>query len=112
MGVNTTVLLAGRLMDTLTQLFTQVEQLTIADAVEAFLLAELGSASPDTREWYRKRLGGLSAELGESRLLIDVMEVDLLSWKVRLEERKTMYGGSGTRPAVKGGLSPYTLHGH
>ena len=99
-------------MDSITTLFTAVEQLTVAGAVEAFLRAELGEKSPDTQEWYRKRLMGLVSELGESRLLIDVMEVDLLSWSMRLGERKSMYGGAGTRPAVKGGLSPYTLHGY
>lgn len=99
-------------MDTLTNLFTSVEQVTIQGAIDAFIRHEVGDKSEQTKSWYRKRLMWLADELGHDRLTIDVMDVDLLCWYARLHERRTMYGGDGTRPAVQGHLSAFTLHGH
>lgn len=55
-----------------------------------------GKADP-TKLWYRCRLSLLVRFLGETRLLFDVMESDLIDWRESIERQ---------------GLSPDTLHGY
>jgi integrase/recombinase XerD len=87
-------------------------QVTIGQAVDAFLRAEKVEWSKQTETWYRRRLTALAEALGSERLLAEIQEVDLIEWRVRLSERLQAYGVGSTRPAVDKRLSPSTQRGH
>jgi site-specific recombinase XerD len=87
-------------------------QVTLGQAVEAFLRAEKVEWSAQTETWYRRRLLALACALGSDRLLVDIQEVDLIEWRVRLSERSQAYGSGSTRPPVDKRLSPSTQRGH
>lgn len=86
-------------------------QVTLGAAVEVFLRAEMIGLSPETAIWYRRRLEALVFAFGPGRLLVDLMEADLVEYYARLHERDMLYEGS-SHPDQAGSLSPYTLHGH
>lgn len=87
-------------------------QVTIGQAVEAFLRMEAVKWSDETAIWYRRRLGDMTNSLGAERSLADLMETDVSTWFVEMSERGVRYAGGLSRPEVKGGLSPFTLHGY
>jgi len=74
-----------------------VETVTVWNAIESFQRLALSGKAPSTKHWYHAVLVLLARELGETRPLADVLEVDLFLWRERLE-------GSG--------ISPDTLHGY
>ncbi|MBN1535162.1 MAG: tyrosine-type recombinase/integrase [Anaerolineales bacterium] len=96
----------------LKSLFEGVSQITVADAVEAFLNTDMAGKSDDTALWYKRMLTPLVEYLGENRLLSDVLEPDLLDWSAYLNRRQQMYGKNSYRPAVDAKLSVYTVHGY
>ncbi len=70
---------------------------TIGQAVRAFMLAETSRLAAATQTWYEMRLSALAKELGKERALADVIEADLMAWSGRLDQRR---------------LSPATRRGH
>lgn len=85
---------------------------TVIQAVETFLLAEMAGKSSQTAAWYRRRLVPMAEALGAGRPLIELMEADLIEWYHNLETRTRRYAGSSNRPEIEGGLSKDTLHGY
>lgn len=85
---------------------------TVIQAVETFLLAEMTGKSCQTLAWYRKRLIPMAEALGAGRSLVEVMEADLVEWYSGLASRSIRYAGSVSRPEIQGGLSKDTLHGY
>lgn len=83
---------------------------TVLETVGAFLRLELAGKSGQTRLWYERRLAALGQWLGEGRPIGDVMEGEIGEYYAHLAGRKSLFGKS--RPAVEGGLSAFTLHGH
>jgi integrase/recombinase XerD len=74
-----------------------VRTVTVWNAIQSFMRIALSGKSPATKQWYYARLKLLARALGETRPLLDVLEVDLFQWRESLE-------GSG--------LSPDTQHGY
>lgn len=93
-------------------IFGEGVEIGLKQAVETFLRVERAAASwsKDTESWYRDRLLLLALDLGTEKPVSSLMEGDLAAWRVRLSEKDSRYGIS--RPEIRGGLSPYTLHGH
>lgn len=73
-------------------------QITLFQAIDAFLRAEEKDWSDKTEKWYRMRLEGLAEFLGSTRELSSIMEIDLMDWRTNLGEVRQ--------------LSAYTFHGH
>jgi len=98
----------------LKSLFDGASQITVTDAVEAFLHTDMAGKSANTVCWYRRKLGALIDFLGDQKLLSDTMEYDLMDWYSYLDQRRQLYGVnlSSTRPSVDTRLSTYTKHGH
>jgi site-specific recombinase XerD len=82
---------------TKTKLDLQIHHVTMMNAVQTFLRIAMAGKSPETKRWYSLRLNAMSHGLGEERLLLDILEVDLLTYREALEKRK---------------ITPDTLHGH
>lgn len=78
-------------------LVVAVETVTVWNAIESFQRLALSGKAPATKNWYRNILNLLVHELGETRPLADVLEVDLFRWREKLE---------------CDGLRPDTLHGY
>lgn len=102
---------------TLRQLFGgEAPQVTLSEAIETFLSKEMRGKSDETKTWYRRRLGLLSAFLvkryGRDPLLLDLLEADLDAWYQELDERDRRWVGSKRRPEAEGGLSVYTKHSY
>jgi integrase/recombinase XerD len=94
-------------------LFTEgATQVTLRQAIDAFLRNELSGLSEATKSWYRCSLYPFANQVGGDRLLSDLMEVDLLEWYEALNSRTHRYVGSVSRPEIEGGLSPDTRHAH
>jgi len=74
-----------------------IQHVTVMNAVATFLKIALQGKAEQTKRWYRCRLSLLIRFLGETRLLFDVMESDLIDWRESIERQ---------------GLSPDTLHGY
>ncbi len=86
-------------------------QATLSDAIEAFLRIETTGKSPQTTDWYRRRLSLLVEEIGGEQLLSELMEADLFEWYARLDRRTRRYA-SGDAPPPAGSLAVETLHGY
>lgn len=87
-------------------------EVTLSQAIDAFLRIEMLGKSSETKAWYRRRLEPLARDLGQERVLSGIMEIDLLDWYERLSARDKRYVGGSSRPEVQGGLSKDTLHGY
>ena len=74
-----------------------IQHVTVMVAISTFLKIALQGKAEQTKRWYRCRLSLLLRFLGETRLLFDVMESDLIDWCESIERQ---------------GLSPDTLHGY
>ncbi len=71
--------------------------MSVSRALSSFLLSLEGVKSPATIAWYRQRLAGLEAQLGQKR--IDQVSIsDLRSWRASFSQRDN--------------FSAWTLHGH
>lgn len=70
---------------------------TIWNAIESFQQTALSGKSQSTKKWYQSRLSLLAKELGETRPLADVLEVDLFKVREKWESQN---------------LAPDTLHGY
>lgn len=84
-------------MLTKTQTVLELHQVTVMHAIQSFLRIALQGKSPQTKKWYSFRLDLLARHLGETRPLIDVLEVDLIDYREQLEQKN---------------ISPDTLHGY
>ena len=62
-----------------------VTEVTLGDAIDAFLEVGCAQKSTGTVKWYKVKLRHLTAGLGRDRLLCDVMEGDLLEWAAGLQ---------------------------
>lgn len=80
-----------------TDQMVQVHHITVMNAVQSFQRIALSGKSPQTKKWYSYRLDLMARSLGETRLLLDVLEVDLIQYREFLERKK---------------ISPDTLHGY
>lgn len=80
-----------------TDQMVQVHHVTVMNAIQSFQRIALSGKSPQTKKWYSYRLDLMARSLGETRLLIDVLEVDLIQYREFLERKK---------------ISPDTLHGY
>lgn len=74
-----------------------IQHVTVLNAVSTFLKVAMQGKAEPTKLWYRCRLSLLGRFLGETRLLFDVMESDLIDWRESIEHQ---------------GLAPDTLHGY
>lgn len=74
-----------------------LQTVTVWNAIESFQNIALSGKSPNTKQWYQKRLSLLATELGKTRALSDILEIDLFIVRDTWEERK---------------LAPDTLHGY
>lgn len=59
----------------------------LANVIDEFQQSALSNVSPQTREWYRKRLALLARFLGEERSIRDIKEADLVKWSRSLEDQ-------------------------
>lgn len=84
-------------MFTSTEQLVQLHQVTLMHAIHSFQKIALQGKSPHTKKWYSFRLDILARSLGETRALIDILEVDLIRYREELEKKK---------------ISPDTLHGY
>ena len=80
-----------------TGVLVSIQTVTVWNAVQSFQRIALSGKSPATKQWYRACLHLLAQGLGETRPLIDILEVDIFKVKEDWERR---------------GLSPDTLHGY
>ena len=98
----------------LKSLFEGAAQVTLSQSIATFLKTDMAGKSQNTVSWYRRKLEALSEYLGENRLLLDIMDYDLLDWYAYLDHRQQLYGfeKDSTHPVVEAGLSTYTKHGH
>jgi len=94
------------------QVLSGAQEITLSQAVETFLRLELQGKSPRTIHWYRDRLDKLLKYLGKDRLIVSIMDVDLIEFMAMLGEKTSRYGGNSSRPERAGGLSPFTIHGY
>jgi site-specific recombinase XerD len=78
-------------------LMVHVHQVTVMNAIQSFMRIALAGKSPQTKKWYSYRLDLMARHLGETRPLIDILEVDLIRYRETLEARK---------------ISPDTFHGY
>lgn len=74
-----------------------LHHLSVMNAIQSFQRIALAGKSPHTKKWYSFRLDLLARFLGETRPLIDVLEVDLLAYREHLEKKQ---------------IAPDTLHGY
>jgi hypothetical protein len=74
-----------------------IKQGTVMHAINIFLRVAMQGKSPQTKKWYQSRLSLLAQSLYETKLVSDVSESDLVSWREKIEGRN---------------LSPDTLHGY
>jgi site-specific recombinase XerD len=83
-----------------------------SDALARFLLSLDGVKSVQTVTWYRRRLSSLVAFLGNAP--VEAVSVDdLRRWRAGLAARTCRYEHHPFRhEPLKGGLSPFTLHGY
>ena len=84
-------------MQTIVNQSVQVHHVSVMNAVQSFQRIALSGKSPQTKKWYAYRLDLLARHLGETRPLMDVLEVDLIQYREVLEKKK---------------LAPDTLHGY
>lgn len=82
---------------TQTKVKIDIHHVTVMNAIQSFMRIALAGLSPQTKKWYSFRLDLLARHLGETRPLVDVLEVDLLEYREKLEKKK---------------LSTDTLHGY
>ena len=83
-----------------------------SDALARFLLSLEGVKSVQTVAWYRRRLSSLVAFLGDAPVE-SVSIDDLRRWRAGLAARTSRYEHHPFRhEPLKGGLSPFTLHGY
>lgn len=80
-----------------TKLMVEIHHITVMNAIQSFMRIALAGKSPQTKKWYSFRLDLLARDLGETRPLIDVLEIDLLRYREKQEKKN---------------LSPDTLHGY
>lgn len=71
-----------------TDQMVQVHHITVMNAVQSFQRIALSGKSPQTKKWYSYRLDLMARSLGETRLLLDVLEVDLIQYREFLERKK------------------------
>ena len=90
----------------------RTDQPTLQMSLETFLHVGLSGRSPQTVEWYRKRLSGLVAALGPDQPVGAIMDADLIDWYADLEHRTRRWGGRSSHPSTAGGLAADTLHGY
>ena len=64
-----------------------LHQVTVFNAVQSFQRIALSGKSPQTKKWYSYRLDLMARHLGETRPLIDILEVDLIRYREALEAR-------------------------
>lgn len=84
-------------MQTQVNNLVQLHQVSVMHAIQSFQRIALSGKSPQTKKWYAYRLDLLARHLGETRPLIDILEVDLFQYRETLEKKK---------------ISPDTLHGY
>jgi len=78
-------------------------------AIQQFLDSQVGVFSPATQKWYAQRLKPLKPLYDKSLKAITARDPQCLWGKLAKNER---WDAHPNRPAVRGGLSPYTLHGY
>jgi len=83
-----------------------VKEITINDAIQAFLDKSLVTASPQTVTWYQKRLALFQCDYGE-KYLSEFDEPDLWTWYKKIQEKVRR----GNHP-VPGKISITTQHGY
>lgn len=79
------------------QALTVISHVTVMHAITSFQKIALQGKSPETRKWYESRLRLIAQVLGETRPLVDILEVDLINLREHWEKKN---------------LSPHTLHGY
>lgn len=71
-----------------------------------------GVRSPQTVDWYQRRLRSLINFVGQEYQLEQVTIGDLRRWRASLAERTTRYDNHPSKPQEEGGLSSWTLYGY
>jgi site-specific recombinase XerD len=81
----------------------------LSAGLELFFRKMDGEISPKTIRFYKDRMPSLIDYFNDIEL--DEITLDMLDdWKRNLRNRKLRYENHPTRPTIKGGLSPHTLH--
>lgn len=83
----------------------------LTEALSLFYTSMIGVKSPQTIDWYRRKLRSLGESLGE-RDCRQITIFDLNAWRAMLASKQTRYTGHPYRGELEGGISPLTLHGH
>ena len=84
----------------------------LKDALTYFLTSMKGVRSPQTIDWYGRRLKSLVNFVGTNKDLDRVTVSDLRLWRAYLADRTTRYDNHPTKPQEVGGLSSWTLYGY
>lgn len=84
-------------MDSQLDLWVKIHQVTLYNAIQSFRRIALSGKSPQTIKWYSYRLNLMAKHMGETRPLIEILEIDLIQYREWLEQKK---------------ISPDTLHGY
>ncbi len=99
------------LIDLLEKYDPERHSLRLSQGIALFLRSMVGVRSPNTIEWYRRRLPTLLDVLGD--VAVDTVTIhQLREWRATLTERTVRYAAHPTRPTMDGPLSPFTLHQH
>lgn len=84
---------------------------TLQDAYDFYLDLAMMGKSPNTKKWYRRRLGMLLSAIGADKPIDEVTLFDLLEWQSSMERKRYLYdSGDSPHPRERGGLSPHTIH--
>lgn len=98
--------------DAVRALFVGGSDVTLGEAIEAFLRVELIGRSEQTKVWYRRCLLPMARILGINRSLAELMELDIVAWYEQIAGRKVRYCGGLSRPETEGGLTKESLRGY
>ncbi len=93
-------------------LFQGAGSLTLAEALDRFVVAMNGVRSPKTITWYRSLLQSLADYLG-GEMQIQEIDIDgLRQWRATLVGKDSRYVDHPKMKPKQGGISPVTLHAH
>ena len=81
----------------------------ISEAANLFYDSMTGVLAPKTIKWYENRLPSLIAFTHDAEIET-ITVAQLRSWRASLVKRGNRYTNHPTRPEMKGGLSPFTVH--
>jgi len=90
----------------------EADGLTLAGALDRFIVAMNGVKSPKTITWYRSLLQSLVDYLGAEARIGEIEIDDLRLWRATLVGKESRYVGHPKMKPKKGGISPVTLHAH